>query len=141
VLRHNGRVSVVLWSVIPLAVVAGLYYLAYRIEPHWVSKDGRRFLCNVEPITKLGVSEGRPRETRVMVLPDGSLQLDRRRPMRKRLSEVWTLAGRSPDAPPKRAVYVLNMLFDDGSAGQLAVRLPADSRAVPVLDEILARRR
>jgi hypothetical protein len=75
-----------------------------------------------------------------MVLPDGTLRLDRRRPMRKRLSEVWTLAGKAPDPPRKREVYVLNMLFDDGSAGQLAVRLPANSRAVPVLDEILERR-
>jgi hypothetical protein len=126
--------------VIPLAIVGGLFYLSFRIEPHWVSKDGRRFLCNVEPITKQGVSAGRPRETWVVVLPDGSLQLDRRRPMRKRLSQTWTIAGKAPDPPRRRAVYVLNTLFDDGSAGQLAVRLPASSRAVPVLDEIVQRR-
>ena len=130
-----------LWTVIPVAVVAGLYYLSSRIDPHWVSRDGHSFLCNVEPITKQGASEGRPRETRVMVLPDGSLRLDRRRPMRKRLSEIWTIAGKSPNPPAERAVYVLNMLFDDGSAGQLAVHLPANSRAVPVLEDILARRR
>ncbi len=133
--------STLLWIVVPLAVVSGLYWLSTRIEPHWVSKDGRRFMCNVQPITVQGAAEGRPRETRVIVRPDGLLQLDRRRAMRRRITEVWTVAGKSPDPPARRTIYVLNARGDDGSAGQLAVWLPSASRAVPVLDELLRQRR
>ncbi len=35
---------------------------------------------------------------------------------------------------------MLNADGDDGSGGQLALKLPDNSRAVPILDEILARR-
>ena len=74
-----------------------------------------------------------------MVLPDGLLQLDRRRVMGRRISELWVLAGKAADPPAKREVYVLNAIDDDGSAGQLAVKLPSSSRAVPVLDDLLER--
>jgi hypothetical protein len=133
-------VSTVLWVVVPLAVVAGLYWLSLRIEPHWVAKDGTRFLCNTQAITGHGEPEGRPRETRVLVLDNGQLQLSQRRVMRRSLDEIWTVAGKSDSPPKKRAVYVLNAAGDDGSGGQLALQLPESSRAVPILDELIARR-
>ena len=130
-----------LWIVGFVAALASMYYIAFRIEPHWASKDGRRFLCNAQPISVHGEVEGRARETRVIVRPDGWLQLDQKRRMRKRVSEVWAVSGRSPDPPPRRAVYLLRSRGDDGSAGQMALRLPSTSRAVAVLDALIERQR
>ena len=137
---QTRAVSTVLWVVVPLVVVAGLYWLSFQIEPHWVAKDGKRFLCNTMPITARGDAEGRPKETRVVVLDSGRLKLSQRRVMRRTLDEVWIVAGKSDNPPKKRAVYLLNAEGDDGSGGQLALQLPANSRAVPILDELIARR-
>jgi hypothetical protein len=131
--------SSVLWVVLPLIAVSLMYWLSYRIEPHWVSKDGHRFLCTLQPITGRGEAEGRPKEARVLIEPDGMLRLTQRRVMRHSLDERWTIAGKSPTPPARKAVYVLNALDDDGTSGQLALKLPESSRAVPVLDEIIAR--
>lgn len=123
-----------------LVVFAGIYYVGYRLEPHWVSKDGRRLLCNVQTIAGPGGVDGRAKETRITVLSDGSLQLDRRRRVRRGMSQVCTLYGKAPAPPPRRVVYLLNTRLVDGTSLQYAVRLPATSRAVPVLDAILERR-
>ena len=126
--------TAILWAVIPLVVMVGLYRMTFRIESHWASKDGRRFVCQVHPIGAPGAGDGRPRETRVIVQPDGCLTLSRRRDA---VSE-WRVVGRAPTAPKHRAVYVLRPT--DGSPDQLAMRLPDTSRAVPVLDGLLALR-
>jgi hypothetical protein len=123
-----------------LVVLAGIYYVGYRLEPHWVSKDGRRFLCNVQTVGGPGGFDGRAKETRVTVLSDGSLQLDRRRGIRRGMSQVCTLTGKAPDPPARREVYVLDTKLVDGTPLQYALRLPVKSRAVPVLDAILERR-
>lgn len=127
-----------LWFVGFLLVVGGMYYVAFRIEPHWVSKDGRRFLCNVRPVTLRGASEGRARETWIIVRGDGTLQLDQKRRLGRRVSEIWTLTGKAPTPPPKRAVYLLRSHGDTVGDDLLALQLPCNSRAVKVLDDLLA---
>ena len=57
----------------PSACAPGSLYLAYRIEPHWVAKDGRRFLTTAEQIDRFGDSVGRRREVRGAFLQDGGL--------------------------------------------------------------------
>src|SRR3954451_3967033 len=156
--------TAVLWGVVPLAILIGLYRWTFRIESHWVSKDGRRFVCQVQPIRSpgaaegrpgaapgidrpdglvtlslrrvgsTGADEGRPRESRVVVRPDGLLSLSRRR----EADSDWRVVGRSPTPPNRRVIYVLRPA--DGSTDEVTMRLPENSRAVPVLDEILARR-
>ena len=124
----------ILWAVVPLAILIGLYRLTFRVESHWASKDGHRFVCQVQSIAAPGAVEGRPREVRVLVQPDGLLTVSRRR----HADSEWRVVGRSPTPPNHRAVYVLRPT--DGSPDQLAMRVPDKSRAVPVLDGILARR-
>ena len=122
------------------ALIAGLmYYAAFKIEPHWVSKDGRRFLCTAQPVTTSGEAEGRAKETKVLVLDDGALQLEQRRAMRRRLSEMWKMVGKSPDPPRKREVYLLRHRDDLQAMDLMAIRVPSNSRAVPILDEIAER--
>jgi hypothetical protein len=132
--------SSLLWVLGPLIVVSLMYWLSFRIEPHWVSKDGQRLICTVQPITGRGEPEGRPKEAKITVQADGRLHLSQRRFLGKSLSEYWWVAGKSDTASKRKVVYVLNSDDDDGSAGQLALRLPDDSKAIPTLDGLLARR-
>jgi hypothetical protein len=38
----------VVWFLLAIAVMVGLGWLGFQIEPHHVSKDGRRILCNAQ---------------------------------------------------------------------------------------------
>jgi len=87
-----------------VAVLGAMLFAAFKLEPHWASKDGLRFLCNTQEM--LGDQPaGRPRETQVAVLPDGSLHVSQKRNMRRRGS-TWTLIGKSDSPPRKREVFL-----------------------------------
>ena len=130
-----------LWIIGPLAAVGLMYFAASRIDAHWVSKDGRRFLCQAQVLTAQGAVDGKAHELRIIVRPDGLLQLDQRRRMHRRITEVWRVTGKSADPPRRRAVYLLKPRHEDGAKGQIAVRLPDSSRAVAVLDGLLDAQR
>jgi hypothetical protein len=126
----------VFWGIAIFAILALLAWLGFRIEPHWVSKDARRFLCNGQLMNHLGMPAGRWRETRVIVQPTGDVVIDQKRFMRHS-SSAWTLTGESPKPPNGRAVFLLRGHDQNGQAQMLALRLPVKSRAVPVLREAL----
>lgn len=128
------------WMVLALAVCAALVYVGYRIEPHHVSKDGRRFLSTGQWISTYGDPEGRKREVWISVLPDGQLQIDVKRRMHRDVSH-WSIEGKAAEPPPRRAVYVLRSLNASGSTQRMAIQLPSKSRAVAVLDEVHAKTR
>ena len=125
------------WISLTVLVLAGMWWLGYKMEPHWVSKDGTRFLCNAQEIEK-GEPVGRLRETRITVMPDGLLIVARKRLVRRSYSR-WQLVGKAPTPPKKLAVY-LAQLREDGQAvpSMLSMRVPSKSRCVPVLDDALA---
>lgn len=123
------------WLALLIAVMAGLWWVAYRMEPHWSSRDGHRFLCMAQDLPT-GFPPGRPRETRVSVLDDGALVIGQKRSMRRRQS-IWTLEGKAGDPPPRREVFVARERVDGVAGNRLALRLPADSRSVAVLDGLL----
>jgi hypothetical protein len=128
-----------LWIVLFFAVMAGLWWVAYKIEPHYASKDGKRFLCTAQEIVE-GQPAGRARETRVMVLDDGVLHCSQKRGLRRNGS-LWALVGKSPSPPRRLQVYVAQELLDGHALpNQLAIRLPAKSRVIPILEQLLADR-
>jgi hypothetical protein len=129
-----------LWTFLFLAVVLGMWVLSTRMEPHYSSKDGRRFMANAQEIVD-GKPVGRMRETRVQVMHDGLLLCARKRLIRRDTAE-YMLVGASPNPPRRRRVYLAHAMSDDmtTSASELAIRVPEKSRVVPVLDEVLARR-
>lgn len=135
---HAVRVDL-LWTLLFLAVMGGMWWAASRLEPHYSSKDGRRFMCTAQEIID-GEPAGRPKETRVMVMVDGALHCTQKRMMR-RAGSLWTIVGKSPQPPRKLEVYLLREIADGRMAsGQMAMRIPTKSRVVPVLDGILAGR-
>jgi len=87
-------------------------------------------------VQTLGVHDlpdGPWREMRAFV--DGSsVVLSSRSRRAKRLSGVYRVAGRAPESPGNKAIFVLQ-----GDA-RLLVRIPAKSRATSTLDSLVATR-
>lgn len=119
-----------------VAICVGLIYIGYRIEPHHVSKSGRRFLCTGQWISAEGDTDGRGREVWITVLDSGQLQVDVKKRMHHDVT-TWALEGKSQSPPPKREVYVLRTLHALGGTERMTIKLPAKSKAVPILDAIL----
>jgi hypothetical protein len=126
----------ILWFVIGVAVCAVLLYLAYRLEPHWVAKDGNRFLTTSETIDHEGKVVSRRREVRGTIMSDGLIMLGKRSMMRTR-SSLWRVAGKSPEVKRGRLLYVLDTVPHDPMGEQLILRIPKSSRLVPRLDALV----
>lgn len=125
------------WIALIVAVMAGMWWVAYRMEPHWSSRDGHRFMCTAQEIVG-GSPVGHPRETRVLISPDGGVFVTQKRLLRRRSSQ-WHLIGKSPAPPRKLQVYVAEHRPEGNlPTTHLAIRIPANSRCVPVLDGLLA---
>jgi len=129
----------VLWLVLGIAVCVGLLYFASQMEPHRVSKDGKRFLCMGQRLSPDGQTDGRKREVWITVLDGDQVQVDMKRRLRHSLSH-WSLEGKAPSPPKGKSVYVLRTVNDMGTLDRLTIKLPAKSRAVPVLDQMISNR-
>jgi hypothetical protein len=127
-----------LWAILALAVMGLLAWIGFRIEPHWASKDGHRFLCSGQLLSKQGEPLSRWRETHVVVGPGTSVQVEQKRMMRRHGS-TWTLSAESPDPPSKRVVFVATGHDPDGRPAMMALKLPDNSKALPVLRDIVSR--
>jgi hypothetical protein len=127
------------WTILVFAVIGGIAWFAYGMEPHYASKDGRRFLCNTQEFAGDRSTE-RKREARITVMPDDSLHVVQKKGLRRSM-HTWHLVGVSPNPPKKKmAIYVAQRKGEGQTAPtQLMLRLPTNSRVIPVLDDILAR--
>jgi hypothetical protein len=131
--------SSVLWAVGAIVGCVGLLYVAYGIEPHWVGKDGRRFLATSEVVDRHGASVGRRREVRGTVQDDGTLVLGTRALMRTRRNR-YRVRGKSPEVSRGRQQYVLELIPDDPNGDLMILRIPRGSRLTARLDELVAAR-
>ena len=122
------------WLAATVGVFGGLVWYAFRIEPHWVSKDGRRCICRGQRIDHHGATQDRWREYRADVLDDGVVSVRRRSLVSRGPGALFRVVSRGPDATRKRAVFVLRG-YDNPDAYVL-LRMPASSAAVPVLDSV-----
>lgn len=129
-----------LWIALFIAATGGLWWLSSKIEPHYASRDGTRFVANAQEIID-GRPIGRMRETRVAVRPDGLLLCSQKKALRRKGVD-FMLIGTSATPPRKLKVYLAHEVADGmtSSASELAIRVPERSRVIAVLDEILARR-
>jgi len=128
--------SSVLWFVVAVAGCALLLYVAYAIEPHWVAKDGSRFLTTSETIDHQGNVVGKRREVRGTIMTDGLIMLGKRTMLKTR-SSLWRLSGKAPDVRRGRQQYILDTVPADPMGEKLILRVPRDSRLVPRLDALL----
>ena len=132
--RNTGPVPELAWFLGAVVVCGGLLYLAHRIEPHWVAKDGTRFITTAQPIDRSG-SVGRPR-------PRGAGgAATRRGPDRlatlvddEPVGASGRIQAKAPTPPRGRQLYLLRPVPDDPMDDLLTLRLPSKSSVVPTLD-------
>jgi hypothetical protein len=123
------------WFALAVAVCIGLGWWATKIDPHWVSKDGRRFICAAQRLSDRGDPQTRWRETRVIVT-GREVQIDQKRFMR-RTTSFWRVASRSDDPPRRKEIFLLSGYDDAGAPAMLALRVPRKSRAVAALQSAM----
>jgi hypothetical protein len=118
--------------VVSLIVGAGLIWYAFRIEPHWCSKDGLRFTCRLQPLTTDLANDGLHVDMRGTIDKSG-LVLTPRGLRGSKMGGVYRMVAASPEPPKGKAVYLVT------TAGrQFTLRVPANSRCVAPLDELAA---
>lgn len=122
-----------LWAVGAIAVMIAMYWFAYRMEPHWVSKDGTRFMTTGQFIERHGQQAGRKVEMRGTFLDDGQVMVSRRRLLRSEPA-VYRVTAKSPDPPKAKAIYLLEQVPQPADGSMLMLRMPAGSRAVDRMD-------
>ena len=116
-----------------VAVCVAMLVAASRMEPHWASKDGERFIARVQALGPHDVPDGAWREMRFLV--DGRSLIAGSRGFRgARLRGHYSVVAKSPNPPKKKAIYVLS------GPQRVLVRLPENSRAIPHLDVMLSER-
>ncbi|MEO7398615.1 MAG: hypothetical protein ABIW84_08635 [Ilumatobacteraceae bacterium] len=150
---------------VAVLVVCGLMlWGSYKIEPHWVSRDGERVVCYGQGISNRGEPYGRWRELRLTKLRNGTVEVRPRHgsivkdrhadgasiagvagmagfagAMKKRRGQrisYWRVNGASADPPPRRIIYLLDGNDDPAMPELIAIRLPTKSRAIPMLEEL-----
>ena len=121
-----------------LGFCGGMLYLANRIEPHWVAKDGQRFLTVAQDMDQFGLPSGRRREVRVHLDPDEDALFIRGRSMVRPSSGIWTVHAKSPKPPRGRAIYILKKMSGTGDSDTMMMRFPEKSRMIPRMEELLA---
>ena len=137
-----------------LGACAVALWLSFKYEPHWVSRDGQRMRCYGQIVSRSGESTGRWRELLVGRNDDttvavrarrGSLAVSNFRPgttgrstllaRRTKRPSYWRVLGTNP-APQSRKVIYLLSTSDPSFPEMLAIRLPINSRAIPMLDSL-----
>jgi hypothetical protein len=122
------------WAVGGVIIAIALWWLAKRIDPHWVAKDGKAFTCKVQPIGDSGAGEGRWREARATVEHDSVRLVVRGLGSPVQPFQSYAVIGRSDAPPAGQAIYLV------GATNGFALRIPHKSRAVAVLDELVKQR-
>jgi hypothetical protein len=125
----------VLWTVLFVGIIVVLWFIAYRMDPHWVSKDGERFIANAQLMDHHGKTLGTWKEYRFEVLSDGTIASRRRSRWFPKDIRQWRVRARSEDKSPKKTIFVF--AETDPGGYMFAVRMPASSRAVPVLERLV----
>jgi hypothetical protein len=118
----------VLWVVLVIGGCGLALWGASKIEPHWVSKDGRKFIASVQLIGKDG-GLSRPQEVRGAITDRGEVWLRSRRRI-GRFQGFWMMAGASPEPPRGKRVYLLRGEPD------VALRVPTSSKLVERLEAL-----
>ncbi|MCU1365536.1 MAG: hypothetical protein JWN39_1175 [Ilumatobacteraceae bacterium] len=145
-----------------IAVVGGcglMLWASHKMEPHWVSKDGDRMICFGQGMSRNGLPSGRWRELRISTThgnrvevrprrgslaierPTGSMAsaaglVKRRGPK----SSTWSVVGQTETPLRNRVLYILGGNTDPNMPDMIAIRLPAKSKAIPVLEAIAVNR-
>jgi hypothetical protein len=119
---------------VALVVFGLLAWLAFRIEPHWCSKDGRRMIARAQRLPEPQSSLTSWSEVRVFI-DDDEVILRTRGLRAVGLRGEYRVIGKSPSPPKNREIYLLR------GEKEVFLRIPTDSRGIATLEELLERNR
>jgi hypothetical protein len=125
----------IVWIILMVAILTGITVIALRLEPHWSSKDGLRFICRAQVLDARLQSVGRWREVRGEIKGD-DIVVRTRSLISRHAAGTWHVQAKGTVDGRKRHVYLLR---SDGTDQQLALRIPANSNTQPLLEELLPR--
>jgi len=121
-------------SIVFLAVVGGLAWVGWGLEPHWSSQDGRKFMCRMLEQSVDADNSTRARWHDVKVgIDDDELLVYARARRSASLRGTWKICGATDDSKKQRRLYEVRA--SDGGAA--VIRVPMRSRCVPVLDALV----
>ena len=118
-------------GVIVIAFCGLLAWAAFRVEPHWCSKDGRRMIARAQLLPKPHQPASRWNEVRVFV-DDNTVILRTRRVRATGLRGEYQVVGKSPMPPKKQEIYVLR------GDQEVFIRIPQSSRAITTFEGLLS---
>lgn len=118
-----------------IVVVGGAYFLSRMLEPHWVAKDGVRFIAAARELDEFGIPRGGMRDVRGRFTGDG-LEIRIRARGRSRRGHFRV----TERADAKRATkfdYKLAATTLDAGVVSLSLRVPRTSPLVAELDRLV----
>ena len=119
-----------LLGVIVVAFCGLLAWVAFRVEPHWCSKDGRRMIARAQHFPE--PHKPAPRWNEVRVFVSENTVILRTRGMRATgLRGEYQVVGKSPAPPKKQEIYTLR------GDKEVLIRIPRNSRAITTFEELL----
>ncbi len=121
-------------GVVALVVFGLLAWLAFRIEPHWCSKDGRRMIARAQRLPEPQSSLTSWSEVRVFI-DDDEVILRTRGLRAVGLRGEYRVIGKSPSPPKNREIYILR------GEKEVFLRIPTDSRGIATLEDLLEKNR
>ena len=121
-------------SMVFLALVGGLAWVGWGLEPHWASKDCRKFMCRMleHTVGADNTTRARWHDVKVAVNDDELLVYARSRRSAS-LRGNWKISGVTDDPKKHRRLYEVRA--SDGAAA--VIRVPMRSRCVHVLDALV----
>ena len=118
-------------GVVIVAFCGLLAWVAFRVEPHWCSKDGRRMIARAQLLPDPHQPASRWNEVRVFV--SENMVILRTRGMRAtELRGEYRVVGKSPAPPKKQEIYILR------GDEEVLIRIPRNSRAITTFEELLS---
>ena len=111
-------------------VCGGLLWMANHIEPHWVARDGSRFLTTAQELDQFGLPMGRRREVRVRIDEEAEALLISRRSLLRPSQGIWVVDAKAPD-PPRNKTVTCCKEMTGSETNRIALRMPSDSKVVP----------
>lgn len=122
------------------AVCGGMLWLSRRIEPHFVSRDGRRMLCMSQTVPRQMTDDfGKLRETRCTINADATVTVSTK-VLGRRQHGCYRVAGRAAQDDPKKVHYLLRPCQQSADSNDMILRLPSSSKALDDLDSIATGR-
>ena len=118
-------------GIVIVAICGLLAWVAFRVEPHWCSKDGRRMIARAQLLPDPRQPASRWNEVRVFV-SENTVILRTRGMRATELRGEYRVVAKSAEPPKKQEIYILR------GDKEVLIRIPRNSRAITTFEGLLS---